>query len=299
MANPKRSISAVRNIIAGIILLYKEKLRRLSPNEQPELLIKQNIKPFLVSGRLTFVGVGNTVNIDTIRTRFADLGISAEWKRFDKVVSLRNDLEHYFTKKSTDDIKELISSSFLLIRDFVTNELEEDPLEVLGLETWEILLEVNDIFMAEKEECEESLNQVDWKYDTIKENLDLLRCEECGSPLVYIDDATGSDYPDIFLRCRQCNHNFEFTSIIEEFVGEALYTASFMSQMDGGEPMNTTCPECSMETYVFEEECCVACNYEMRYAECSVCHTALEIHEQNNGGLCGYHQDKYEKEKYK
>ncbi|WP_201529004.1 hypothetical protein [Psychrobacter frigidicola] len=41
----RRSVSAVRNIAAGILLLYKEKLCQLSPSDNKELLIKQNIRP--------------------------------------------------------------------------------------------------------------------------------------------------------------------------------------------------------------------------------------------------------------
>ena len=41
----RRSVSAVRNIAAGILLLYKEKLCQLSPDDNKELLIKQNIRP--------------------------------------------------------------------------------------------------------------------------------------------------------------------------------------------------------------------------------------------------------------
>jgi hypothetical protein len=41
----RRSISAVRNILAGILLLYKEKLCQLSPEGNKELLKKQNIRP--------------------------------------------------------------------------------------------------------------------------------------------------------------------------------------------------------------------------------------------------------------
>ncbi len=45
MGDSKRYLSAVRNICAGILLLYKEKLCRLSPPQDKEVLIKKDIRP--------------------------------------------------------------------------------------------------------------------------------------------------------------------------------------------------------------------------------------------------------------
>ena len=53
----RRSISAVRNIFAGFLLLYKTKLCDLSPDDRKELLIKKNISPVITKdGELTFEG---------------------------------------------------------------------------------------------------------------------------------------------------------------------------------------------------------------------------------------------------
>ncbi len=45
MRDSKRYLSAVRNICAGILLLYKEKLCQLSPSHDKEVLIKKDIRP--------------------------------------------------------------------------------------------------------------------------------------------------------------------------------------------------------------------------------------------------------------
>lgn len=41
--DPRRVLSAVRNLSAGILLLFKERLRELSPTNSDEVLIKQQI----------------------------------------------------------------------------------------------------------------------------------------------------------------------------------------------------------------------------------------------------------------
>lgn len=66
----KRTISAVRNIYAGILLMYKEKLRRLSPNESDEVLLKDKIKFERRGEEVIAVGTGRkTVDVNTIKRK--------------------------------------------------------------------------------------------------------------------------------------------------------------------------------------------------------------------------------------
>jgi hypothetical protein len=64
----RRSLSAVRNLTAGILLLFKEKLRQLSPAGSDEVLIKERIRPSRdADGSVTFRGEGRkTVDVQAI-----------------------------------------------------------------------------------------------------------------------------------------------------------------------------------------------------------------------------------------
>lgn len=97
-----RLLSAARNLHAGILLLYKEKLRRLSPEDSNEVLLKKDVIPvFDADGAIKFVGTGKkTVDIQQIKERFKSLSISVDWTRFDEVTNIRNDIEHYYTTAS-------------------------------------------------------------------------------------------------------------------------------------------------------------------------------------------------------
>ncbi|WP_263603510.1 hypothetical protein [Chryseobacterium sp. PET-29] len=66
--DPRRAQSALRNIFAGILLLFKEKLRRMSPENSDEVLIKKDIRPVLNSDNgLLFKGKGDkTVDVAQI-----------------------------------------------------------------------------------------------------------------------------------------------------------------------------------------------------------------------------------------
>lgn len=124
----KRYLSSVRNICAGILLLYKEKLSRLSPKYQKELLIKKNIELSKnEQGDIIFIGKGDkTVDVYEIKERFKSLKIIEDkeyWKKFDELNQLRNNIEHYYTDKSPDAVREVVAKSFLLIRDFIIKYL--------------------------------------------------------------------------------------------------------------------------------------------------------------------------------
>ena len=121
-----RMISAIRNLHAGILLLYKEKLRRLSPPGTNEVLVKQKVVLQKTgSGGLISVGSGKkTVDVFQIQERFTSLGIQTDWKRFEKINTVRNDIEHYFTTVNRGAMEGAISDTFLIIRDFIHTELD-------------------------------------------------------------------------------------------------------------------------------------------------------------------------------
>lgn len=63
-------LSAVRNIHAGILLLYKEALRRLSPQGSQEVLIKAKVIPKRSkNGEIQFVGSGRKTYRDATASR--------------------------------------------------------------------------------------------------------------------------------------------------------------------------------------------------------------------------------------
>jgi hypothetical protein len=292
----RRNVSAVRNVAAGTLLLYKEKLCRLSPPYATELLIRQDIRPTQdQNGTVIFEGKGKkTVDVQTIKERFKSLKVAVDWKRFDEVNALRNDLEHYYTSKSPDAIREIIAKSFLLIRDFIVNELDENPRDLLGEDCWSSLLTVNEVYSAEESDCKASICKVDWRYDSVRESLDYLRCPECHSSLINAVDST-EVYPNINLHCNSCNYQFTFDEVVERCIDENLSGEAHISIKDGGESPYAECPECDRWTFIFSEDCCVACGYEMEYQNCEICEEPLTLEEQWNDGTCSYCQHKWAK----
>ncbi len=181
-----RLLAAVRGIPAGILLLYKEALRRRSPAGSNEALLKAKVVPRRnAQGNVEFVGGGTkTADTQQIRERFDSLGIVTDWKRFDRITAARNEIEHYYTKANKKALEGLVSNAFIVVRNFITTELKEDPLKLLGDQTWQSMLEVSEVYEAERAECRTSLAAMDWRSDTLAGGVIDLTCPSCGGSLL-------------------------------------------------------------------------------------------------------------------
>jgi hypothetical protein len=87
-----RLLSAVRNLHAGILLLFKEKLRQLSPAGSDDVLMKMKVKfQRDQNGQVVIVGTGKkTVDVFEIKDRFESLQIQTDWGRFKKMHRQQN-----------------------------------------------------------------------------------------------------------------------------------------------------------------------------------------------------------------
>ena len=287
----RRSLSAVRNLTAGILLLFKEKLRQLSPAGSDEVLIKKNIRPTpSAGGGVTFQGEGKkTVDVQEIKERFQSLGVEADFGRVDEVIRLRNDIEHYRTGATAETIKVALAKSFVVIRDFIAAELNKDPADLLGEPTWGTLLEENDVYERELAACRAALDEVDWDSAALQQIAHHIRCQHCGSDLVRPTDPQVEHHYQLELRCSSCGQESLFDDVIEAAVGNFYEWETYVAMTDGGDRPTATCHECGRETFLIDEGKCVACKGELEFTECAICGEGLGPDDQDNNGLCGYH----------
>jgi hypothetical protein len=290
----RRQLSAVRNITAGILLLFKQKLHELSPDHDKEAFIKEKLLPKRVDGgKIEYFGFGRkSVDRQTIRDRFTTLGVTVDWKMFEEISTLRNDIEHFYTDFSPDTVKEIISKGFPIIRDFIREQLQKDPLTVLGKECWSVFLEISNIYEDEEKRCQIEFDKVDWKYKTLVKLMKVLRCSECHSELIKPNeiprDKVGSNLP---LICCSCSHSFRLEDVIEDAIYDLFGAEAYIAQTQGGEMPWETCPECDQDTFIYDEGCCLRCDLVPKYSRCTVCHQVLSVPEQVFSGLCGYHHN--------
>lgn len=283
----------MRNISSGVLLLFKEKLRQLSPEGSNEVLIKKDFHLNISTkdGTLEFLGNGEkTVDIPQIQKRFKDLNIKVDWNTFNQIVKLRNNIEHYYTNEPVNVIAEIISKAFIIIRDFCVDHLEEDPLYLFGQKSWETFLEADEIYRKEKEICNKSFSKIDWTYPALLHGLNAIRCPECQSDLI-MDGGNMKYTPgkNMYLVCKKCDNSFDFEDVIEDCVRDGLSFEAHMAMTEGGDDPYEMCPECAKETYVYKEKCCLACGYDQIPKMCALCGNDLSLEEAYESDLCSYH----------
>lgn len=282
-----RLLSAVRNIHAGILLLYKEALLRLSPDGSNEVLVKvQQVPVKDAAGGIRYKGKGKrTVNTHQIKERFKGLGISTDWRRLGQITAIRNEIEHYFPDATQDSIRGVVASAFVIIRAFCVDELDEEPLTLFGKKTWEAMLAANELYDIERRECDEAIAAQDWVSATVEDALSGVRCPTCGSDLLTPRD--GGPYSQPVLDCRLCGSSQEPEEYVPAAVGAAFEWDTYVAAKDGGESPVALCPNCFEETYIMEEGQCALCGESVKQ-ECSRCGQAIPAEELALSPLCGW-----------
>ena len=285
-ATRPRLLSAVRNIQAGILLLFKEKLKQLSPVDSKDALMMAKILPFRdKSGKIAFVGIGaKTVDTQQIRDRFDALGIKTDWKRLERINEVRNDVEHRYPQLDQKALEGVISDSFLLVRDFVAKELADDPLTLLGPETWQAMLEVAEVHQREKQECETLLQNANWPSPIVAKDILDLHCPACSGDLLKpLEDSGG----EISLQCSSCGEEQSPESYVPDVLASALRHEACVAMDDGGDPPVVRCPECGEKAFLTEEWRCVLCGAEPE-RKCSLCGNSIPVEELFLSPHCGY-----------
>jgi DNA-directed RNA polymerase subunit M/transcription elongation factor TFIIS len=284
----KRLISCTRNIFAGILLLFKHKLSVLSPENSDEVLIKQRVLPKKdPTGIIVWEGKGKkTVDVHQIKERFESLGVKTHWDRIKKINEFRNDIEHYHSNLSKDAIRYLLSNSFIVIRDFITEELALDPRNLLGEDSWNILVSVSEVYQKEKEACNGEIDKIDWASESLGEALKDIACENCGSGLITIKKFE-KDRGYTVLVCKSCQSEYEYESIVEEAITKYFSFEKYLSFTDGNTIPVISCPECGNETYVYSEEQCLFCGASFEHT-CGSCHQEIIPEELDGSGFCGW-----------
>jgi len=287
--DPRRILSVVRNISAGVLLLFKEKLRQLSPSDSDEVLIKKKIKPIASNNEVVFVGTGKkTVDVQQIKERFSSLNIEVEWSRLDKIIKVRNEIEHYCTTETEGRLKELIANSFALIQDFLASQLNLEPIEILGNETWNVLLETAEVYNIELNVCRMQMELVDWKTVALAGAIEELSCPSCHSELIKPVDTETEEPVWSHCSCSFCGNEFQLNDdIIDQLIGEHFKDEVYLSHKDGGDSPVAICHECGRQTFIYEEDQCAVCEANQTYKKCTFCSSGLDTWEQDFKGLCG------------
>lgn len=286
--DPRRALSAVRNIYAGILLLAKEVLVRAVPDADPKDIIGANYNPVPNgNGGIEFKPVTErTIDFVTIGRRFKDFGLPIDQSALGDLNRIRKDVEHYYTDKPREAVRVAIAKSFTVAADLF-RLAHEEPIEVLG-ESWETMLEVRAVYEQELTACRATFEQVDWPTSSLAAAH--FNCPACHSDLVSQINSENSNHQNTNAFCRSCGVKISAEDAVERALSVLFEADSYLAIKDDGEEPLAACPDCGLETYVLddEENNCAWCEFVL--GECGRCSTELtpQIASVNNYSFCDY-----------
>ena len=257
----RRALSAVRNIFAGILLLFKSKLAELSINED-EALIKTRVLPKKVGNTIKWIGEGSkTVDVNEIKDRFKSLDISVDWNILNKIQKYRNDIEHYFDQNDTQTsvVGQYISESFVIIYSFIREYCSKDPITCFSEEIWNAFINEQTVYEKAQKEGYEKLDSLHWFDIRILNEFKKMECPICGSSLIEPTQNNKEASESIF-QCRTCSETFNYDELVDGICDSikrhSLSKHSFYEYED--DPV-VRCPNCDEEAYITNWKLCLKC----------------------------------------
>ena len=273
-----RALSSIRNLTAGLLLLFKVKLQALSPPGSNEALLKERVTPSLgLQGEMIWVGSGpKTVDVASIISRLKGLGVSGvEWALLDTLTKTRNEVEHYHTTRPTAVLLETVANCFYLIQQFVPRYLEVSPISLLGADVWTFLTEHEAFYERERKACINTLEHVSWPTDILAGATEHLCCPQCKAKLVKATGNLESLSTTIF-HCTRCDASSPFEDVVHSMITGRYFADLYIAATQGGEGPLDVCDHCERESYVVEEDKCAICGDGPKLTECEQCGTKLD-----------------------
>ncbi len=291
-----RSLAAVRNLHAGLLLLAKWVLVESVPKASEEEVIRTVYEPEPDGlGGVKYVPRSGkqTIGLQHIHRRFERFGLKLgpkANKRLKSLASMRNDIEHRYSSAGVATVRQTVSEAFVVASEMFRLG-DVDPRQQLG-NAWGVMLDVNEVYEKEQEACWATFEEVEWRF-AVRPGFGP-ECPSCNSELVEQEDPRNVEQDRASGRCRSCGEEMEAEAVVECFVKASFEWDDYVSVKETGEGVLFDCPRCMRETYVGEADDdgeligCLGCGYKL--GRCGVCGTGLRPDDVygDSDDLCGY-----------
>ncbi|QYG00163.1 hypothetical protein [Massilia sp. NP310] len=263
-----RPLSALRNISAGILLLFKAKLARLAPDET---LIKKDFQLAWQDGRASWTAKGDkTIDYHGIQERFKLVGIRFNFKEMDRIISQRNRIEHYVADVPVEALRESIANAVNLINRFCREQMDVEAASLFDPDIWQMVLQEKAIHDVEKNACNDRMGQMNWPYpELLNIAVDHYLCGTCDGDLVSPVDP-GAPLREVRFACAACGAAEGYASAMEAAFLSWAAIENCRSIKYGGEAVNDDCEKCMSDLVLASRGYCVACGYE-HFKRCDGC----------------------------
>ena len=291
-----RTLSAVRNYYAGLLLLAKEVLVRAVPNANASEILAANYKPVPDgSGGVKYVKQKErSIDLNGIGTRFKDFGLQIDHRALQSLSKIRNEVEHLSSRVADHVMRNAIAQSFPLVYTLF-RQAGEEPHEILE-HTWETMLGVRTVYEQELKSCRATFDNIEWNSDVLAGAPRL--CVECRSELVAQNNVQNNDKQQIDAECRSCGATIGAEELISYSIAEHFDGLRNTGIGYGAHDALQNCPECDLLTYLVgaENDGCVWCDCKLD--ECAFCKTQLTPDDVYLGDyrLCTYCGYKFHKD---
>jgi DNA-directed RNA polymerase subunit M/transcription elongation factor TFIIS len=297
--DPRRNLSAVRNIYAGVLLLCKAVLWSRSYSSNGSLIYVKYEPKIGKAGEVVWeADRRKTVDVNEIKSRFKLLSIDLDWARLNAFAIHRNNIEHFHMLAPEAVVREALSGALPLINDLMRRLLRVQPEHHFTQGCWAALLKNAEIQEAIENDCEASFANISWESQDVIFPRDHFECTNCSSSLVYQVDEKNKSVSMIKFGCRACGSvDLDASDVLESALIVATEADAYIAMTDGGDTPLETCPECGRDTFIVDIRECAVCEASIP-AECAVCHSAISIQEYDPDypELCGYHAHQAEKD---
>ena len=218
-----RYLSSMRNLYAGILLLLREELRRLSPEGINDVLLKKDISLSYDSstGKIIAVGKGKALaGCEEAAERFRimgkplDPGVERIILGFENAIS---DLESLYPKPSVYAFDSMISDACdFLIQILDPEYLDESPEDLFG-DGWKRMQSIGASVIEKRNAYHKELmalrSSLDIRSDLYEYLAEGFRCPLCGSPFFTIE---GSSWEAVF-HCIDCGNVISLDEVYSMF----------------------------------------------------------------------------------
>lgn len=256
-ADARRLTSAVRNLYAGVLLLFKCVLERHSPPGSDGALIYQKIEPELQSdGTVVLKGKGTTVDRNDIERRMKALKLVVDWAPLKAIARIRNDMEHLHYKDPRSQAEAAFSNSLPLIVSLLEVHLDESPAKSFSVECWDFLTDNEKIFEERRSRCWATFDGYEFVSETQEYAFKAVRCS-CGSSMIRRVDPAQTILEMLELQCADCLERLDIEEVFEAAISEATFADQYIAMTDGGEPPLVMCPECLHDSWFVDDDVCL------------------------------------------
>jgi hypothetical protein len=235
------------------------------------------------------------VDVQEIKERFKSFNIACNVELLQRVADVRNAVEHHYVDDVTQ-IRSAFVDGLRFLSQFMPEHLGVNPVDALGIEVWQTLVQQKEIEDALMEECKATYQNMDWP-PLLRDIIQAVGCVECGSRLVRQVNSANTDAFEASWECAECGCRKDAHEWVGEVVPGYFAAESFIAVKDGGDPPIDECPECGESTFVNEVSQCLACGFEWAgEGECAICGEAIQL-EDYGETLCSYHRYVAERER--